>query len=74
MATTAEIGSKFAAPRLSAVLAPFAAAGRFLVHLAETSPRMRAIDHLSRMSDDELAARGLTRDGELRRIMGLSCI
>lgn len=53
-----------------ALLAPFAAIGRFLVLLAEVNPKIRAFDRLSRISDAELAARGLTREGEIRRIMG----
>jgi uncharacterized protein YjiS (DUF1127 family) len=64
----------FPAIRFDTVLklaaAPFRAIGRFLVMLAETGPRMEAIRHLNAMSDTELQAKGLTRDGEVRRIFG----
>ncbi|MDP5306495.1 DUF1127 domain-containing protein [Paracoccus spongiarum] len=73
MATTANIGRSAEAPRLSAILAaPFLAIGRFLVMLAEASPRMQALERLNRIPDAELKARGLTRDGEMRRILGIS--
>ncbi|MDM7458072.1 MAG: hypothetical protein P3W94_001695 [Paracoccus sp. (in: a-proteobacteria)] len=52
------------------LLAPFRAFARVMVALAEASPQMRALSRLSEMSDEELAARGLTRDGEIRRILG----
>jgi hypothetical protein len=55
---------------LSILAAPFAAVGRFLVQLAEVSPKMRALEELNRKSDAELEARGLTRDAEMRRILG----
>ncbi|RNF33849.1 DUF1127 domain-containing protein [Paracoccus methylarcula] len=57
---------------LNALAAPFTAIGRFLVLLAEANPRMRELDRLSRVSDEDLAAKGLTRDGEIRRIMGVN--
>lgn len=72
MAITAQPGSGVAAPRLSILLAPFAAVGRFLVQLAESGPRMQALERLSRMTDADLAERGLTREGEIRRILGIS--
>lgn len=54
--------------------APFLAVGRLLVHLAETSPRIREIERLNSLSDEDLARRGLTRDGEIRRILGVSAL
>ena len=54
----------------AALLAPFRAIGRFMIALAEASPQMRALNRLSQMSDAELSAKGLTRDGEVRRILG----
>ena len=54
------------------LIAPFAAVGRFLVLLAEANPKMRELDRLSLKSDEQLAARGLTREGEIRRIMGVA--
>ncbi|MBC9246586.1 DUF1127 domain-containing protein [Paracoccus sp. 11-3] len=50
--------------------APFRAIGGFLIRLAESSPRAKAVRRLNATSDAELAARGLTREGELRRIFG----
>jgi hypothetical protein len=41
-----------------------------LVAMAEARPEMRAIQRLNALSDDDLAARGLTRAGEVRRILG----
>ncbi|MEZ5797517.1 MAG: hypothetical protein R3D63_08700 [Paracoccaceae bacterium] len=41
-----------------------------LIALAEARPEARAINRLDALSDEELAARGLTRMGELRRILG----
>ncbi|MBU2956596.1 DUF1127 domain-containing protein [Paracoccus sp. 1_MG-2023] len=52
------------------LLAPFRALGRAMVALAEASPQMRALDRLSRFSDEELAERGMTRESEVRRILG----
>ena len=74
MANTAIIDRKPLAPILSGIAAPVVAVARFLVHLAEVSPQMRALTQLQRVSDDELAARGVTRESEIRRIMGVSCL
>lgn len=74
MANTAIIDRKASVPFLSILAKPFAAMGSFMVALAEASPRMRALERLNRVSDAELEARGLTRDGEIRRIMGFSSI
>ena len=66
--------SNFAAHRpfdlLRAITAPFRAVGTFLVMLAEAGPRMEAINRLNGMTDEELAAKGLTRADEVRRIFG----
>ncbi|WP_207099518.1 hypothetical protein [Paracoccus shandongensis] len=65
----------FDKPRLSVlgmVAAPFIAIGKLLVLIAEASPKVREIERLNRLSDAELARRGLTRDGEIRRILGVS--
>lgn len=57
---------------LATILAPFRALGRALVALAEASPRMRELERLNNLSDRDLAARGLTREGEIRRILGIA--
>lgn len=59
-----------AAGILRAIGAPFRAVGIFLVLLAESGPRMEQIRRLNALSDADLAARGLTREGEVRRIFG----
>jgi len=41
-----------------------------LITLAESRPEARAINRLSMISDEQLAADGLTRAGEVRRILG----
>ena len=48
--------------------APFAAFGRAVVRMAERHPCMRQIEKLNNTSDEELAARGLTRDDVVRHI------
>lgn len=70
MRTTAIHGPAPLGNILSVIAAPFRAIGRFLVSLAEAGPRMDAVRQLNAMSDAELAARGLTREGEVRRIFG----
>jgi uncharacterized protein YjiS (DUF1127 family) len=41
-----------------------------LLSLTETRPEMRAVNRLSQTSDEHLAAQGLTRAEESRRIRG----
>jgi hypothetical protein len=52
--------------------APFVWFGIVMVNLAEASPRMKAINQLNAISDEDLAARGKTREEEVRRIFGAS--
>ncbi len=70
MATIASVDHKSTGFSGGSLLAPFRAVGRFMIALAEASPQMRALNRLSQMSDAELSAKGLTRDGEVRRILG----
>ncbi|RJE83204.1 hypothetical protein [Paracoccus onubensis] len=56
---------------LGTLAIPFVAFGRFMVLLAESNSKMRAMTRLNELSDSALAARGLTRDAEMRRIMGI---
>ena len=44
--------------------------GHFAVLMITAQPRVRAIEQLLRTSDEELAARGTTRDAELNHILG----
>lgn len=74
MAGTVTINRSAPGAVVRTLAAPFVAVGRFLVLLGEAHPKMRALDHLGRISDRELAERGLTRDGEMRRIMGVSAL
>ncbi|MCZ0962287.1 hypothetical protein [Paracoccus benzoatiresistens] len=57
---------------LGMLAAPFAAIGKVLVAIAEASPKVRELERLNSLSDAELARRGLTRDGEIRRILGVA--
>ncbi|WP_323778970.1 DUF1127 domain-containing protein [Leisingera sp.] len=58
-----------ARPEVTAILRRcFAAAGNALVAIAEADSRMRAVRQLNAMSDEELAERGLKRDGIVRHI------
>ena len=52
------------------IAAPFRSLFEFLVRMAEANPRMVALRTLSETSDEELAARGLTRHGVITTIMG----
>ena len=70
MSTIATGTAKSAEFNAAALLAPFRAFGRAMVALAEASPQMRALNRLGETSDADLAARGLTREGEVRRILG----
>lgn len=56
----------------SLLIAPFRAVWGFLILLAEASPKMQELERLRHISDAELEERGLTRDGEIRRIIGSS--
>lgn len=46
--------------------------GHGLVRMAEAGPRMEAVRRLNAMSDDDLEARGVTREEMVRRIFGAS--
>ena len=59
-------------PLLDRLASAFRSLGDFLVLLAEAGPRSDALRRLTRMSDEELEARGTTRDAEVRRILGVS--
>lgn len=50
--------------------APFKAFGNFLIAMSEASPRMKQIERLTATTDEQLAALGKTREGEIRRILG----
>ncbi len=49
--------------------APFRFLGRGLVLLAESNQRVQAIERLLAVSDEQLKARGTSRDVELQRIL-----
>lgn len=42
--------------------------GNTLIRMAEAGPKMREVKRLNEQSDADLAAKGLTREGEVRRI------
>jgi hypothetical protein len=50
----------------------FRGIGEALVLLAQAGPRSEALNRLTYLSDEELEARGTTRDAEIRRIVGVS--
>ena len=52
--------------------APFRAVGSVLSLLADASLRIEAVERLSRLTDAQLAARGTTRDEQIRRIVGVA--
>lgn len=52
------------------VAAPFVAVFNWLVALAEASPKYREMEHLSRMSDEQLAARGIRREDIVQKVLG----
>jgi hypothetical protein len=51
---------------------PFAALTEFLTLMVEAGPRTEAIRVLTRTSDETLAARGTTREREIRRLVGVA--
>lgn len=53
-----------------AVVSILARIGHGLVQMAEAGPRMAALRALNAMSDEDLAARGVTRADMVRRIFG----
>ncbi|TNC65971.1 DUF1127 domain-containing protein [Rubellimicrobium roseum] len=53
------------------IAAPFQAVVSFLTLLAEANPRLAAVERLNRLSDEDLAARGTSREDEIRRIFGI---
>ena len=69
---TVAVQSTFAfVPSFVSVLAkPFVGFGRLLVRIAETNGRMRAVQHLHSLSDEELAHLGLKREEVVQRVFG----
>ncbi len=55
---------------LKTLAAPFNAIGRFLIYLAESNSRMKQLEALSAMSDEQLATRGLKREDIVMRVFG----
>lgn len=53
---------------LNVISAPFVAIGNALVAVAEASSRTEEIEFLQSQTDEELAARGLTRDEIVRHV------
>ena len=53
------------------IAAPFHAVLSFLTLLAQANSRIEAVERLNRLSDEELAARGTTREEQIRRIFGV---
>lgn len=72
MSHTSTISRSRLSSALHLLATPFISFGRFLVLLAESNPKLRQLERLSRVSDEQLASKGKTREGEIRRIMGAS--
>jgi hypothetical protein len=64
---TSDISRPGLAERLAA---SFHAVGSFLIVLAEAHPRAAQLERLSRLSDEQLKARGTSRYAEIQRICG----
>lgn len=52
---------------LGLLAAPFIALGNALVAIGEVNAAHRAAEYYLDMSDEELAARGMTREGQIRK-------
>jgi hypothetical protein len=50
---------------------PFRAFGNAMIAMVERNPRAIAIARLNEISDEELAAKGLTRADAVRQILGV---
>ena len=72
MATIASAYRKSPGWSTAILMAPLRGVSRFMVMLAEANAQMRALEQLNQLSDRALSAKGLTREGEIRRIMGVS--
>ena len=63
--------SDIARPGLTERLAAsFRAVGSLLIGLAEARPRAAQLERMSRLSDEQLKARGTSRYAEIQRICG----
>lgn len=65
---TAALHSAQGTSLLRILATPFSAFGRFLVFAAENSTRMQTIERLNAMTDEQLAAKGLTRETIVRHV------
>ena len=52
----------------SLIARPFVGLWNFMIFIAEAHPKMNAVNKLSEMTDEQLAARGTNRTDEVRRI------
>lgn len=48
----------------------FGALGNFIVAVGEANPRLRRVEALQRLSDEQLAAKGLRREDIVRHVFG----
>ena len=68
MATTTASNTDNAANALKALVAPLAAIGNFLIGVGESNARVRKLEHLHSLSDEQLAEKGLTREEIVRHV------
>jgi uncharacterized protein YjiS (DUF1127 family) len=67
MATVA-VQQSTASLALGLLIKPFIAIGNFLIVLGENSSRMQKVKTLNEMTDEQLAAKGLTREDIVRHV------
>lgn len=63
-------GSSFSAIKLLA--APFQAIGNALIYLAESNYRVKQLEDLAALTDEQLAARGLKREEIVLKVFGVT--
>ena len=69
MARTALVSHPaFGSGVLSPVVSLVVKFGNLMISIGERSTLMREVNRLNDLSDEDLAARGLSREGEVRRI------
>ena len=68
--TDMALSSTHSHPVLDRIASGLGTLGHFAVLAVTAQPRVQAIEQLIRLSDEDLAARGTTREAELNHILG----
>ena len=58
---------------LKVLAAPFNAIAKAFIFLAENNPRLKKLEALSNMSDEDLAKMGLKREDIVTHVFGTGC-